>query len=110
MPAAIYGFKFDAPECTKQYSFSFDSLKGPTTGSFYAKDGSDKLDDESKIWVTAWNTGLDGTYVQQEGGPYANMFITVPDSSLDIPLPPSAWLLGSGLIGLAGLGWRRRKS
>jgi hypothetical protein len=27
-----------------------------------------------------------------------------------VPLPPSALLLGSGLLGLVGLGWRRRKS
>jgi hypothetical protein len=27
-----------------------------------------------------------------------------------IPLPPSALLLGSGLLGLVGLGWRRRQS
>jgi hypothetical protein len=27
-----------------------------------------------------------------------------------VPLPPSAFLLGSGLLGLVGLGWRRRKS
>jgi hypothetical protein len=27
-----------------------------------------------------------------------------------IPLPPSALLLGTGLLGLVGLGWRRRKT
>jgi hypothetical protein len=27
-----------------------------------------------------------------------------------VPLPPSALLLGSGLLGLVGLGWRRRKT
>ena len=27
-----------------------------------------------------------------------------------VPLPPSALLLGSGLLGLAGLGWRRKKA
>ena len=26
-----------------------------------------------------------------------------------VPIPPSAMLLGSGLLGLVGLGWRRRK-
>jgi hypothetical protein len=25
-----------------------------------------------------------------------------------VPLPPSAWLLGSGFLGLLGLGWRRK--
>jgi len=27
-----------------------------------------------------------------------------------VPLPPTALLLGSGLLGLVGLGWRRRKT
>jgi hypothetical protein len=27
-----------------------------------------------------------------------------------VPIPPSALLLGSGLLGLVGLGWRRRKT
>jgi hypothetical protein len=30
-------------------------------------------------------------------------------STTPVPLPPSALLLGSGLLGLVGLGWRRRK-
>jgi hypothetical protein len=34
-----------------------------------------------------------------------NNFVDAP-----IPLPPSALLLGSGLLGLVGLGWRRRKN
>ncbi|MGO8668723.1 MAG: beta strand repeat-containing protein [Desulfobaccales bacterium] len=29
--------------------------------------------------------------------------------SSPVPIPPSAMLLGTGLLGLAGLGWRRRK-
>jgi hypothetical protein len=26
-----------------------------------------------------------------------------------VPIPPTAFLLGTGLLGLVGLGWRRRK-
>jgi hypothetical protein len=31
-------------------------------------------------------------------------------SNSQVPLPPSALLMGSGLLGLVGLGWRRRKT
>jgi hypothetical protein len=108
LPADIYGFKFDATGSSA--TIYFESVKGPTQGSFYAKDGD--VTGKDKIHVYAYNTGLNPLYESTwvDGMPFPNMFITRPDSSLDIPLPPSAWLLGSGLIGLAGLGWRRRKS
>jgi hypothetical protein len=34
----------------------------------------------------------------------------VMDNLTTVPIPPSALLLGSGLLGLVGLGWRRRKT
>jgi hypothetical protein len=37
-----------------------------------------------------------------------NLMGRIPASS--VPIPPSALLLGSGLLGLVGLGWRRRKT
>lgn len=45
--------------------------------------------------IDIWHTGAGGTSF--------NGLVTTP-------LPPSAILLGSGLLGLVGLGWRRKKS
>ena len=51
-------------------------------------------------------------------GPWAFLWATadcangpfVGGSFTPVPLPPSALLLGSGLLGLVGVGWRRRKT
>jgi hypothetical protein len=39
-----------------------------------------------------------------------NDFMMGSAQGFQVPLPPSALLLGSGLLGLVGLGWRRRKT
>jgi hypothetical protein len=51
---------------------------------------------------------VNGNYIAG-GGNFATVSI-VRDQFSEVPLPPSALLLGSGLLGLVGLGWRRRKS
>jgi hypothetical protein len=40
---------------------------------------------------------------------YADKSVDLAFAITTVPLPPSAWLLGSGLLGLLGFGWRSRK-
>ena len=46
------------------------------------------------------------TFDATSGG---NGYYFLMDNMVYTPIPPSALLLGSGLLGLVGLGWRRRK-
>jgi hypothetical protein len=41
---------------------------------------------------------------------YNDLVFKITVTSTPVPLPPSALLMGSGLLGLVGLGWRRRKT
>jgi hypothetical protein len=49
-------------------------------------------------WLFGWGTGTCGN------GAFFDGF------SIGVPLPPSALLLGTGLLGLVGLGWRRKQT
>jgi hypothetical protein len=103
MPASIYGLKFAPAKtevgATDVYTIHFDSIRSPVWGNFYAKDGTEKIGGVH-FDVTAWNTGLAG----------GDFFIGVPDTGVHpVPLPPSVLLMGSGLLGLGLVGWRRRQ-
>jgi hypothetical protein len=102
MPNSIYGFKVDG--AAGVFTFSFDTYRLPMWGNFYAKDGVDKEGD-TEINVTAWNKGLE---TGADPGQYPIQYIAVPDTV--VPIPPTALLLGSGLLGLGVLGWRRKRS
>ncbi|MGO8762806.1 MAG: hypothetical protein ACLP2P_12110 [Desulfobaccales bacterium] len=52
----------------------------------------------SDPWSFVWGTATCGN---------GTVYAFIPSS---VPLPPSALLLGTGLLGLVGLGWRRRQT
>lgn len=97
----IFGIKLDAGGIT----YAFDSNKAPVWGDFYAKDGNNLVDG---VASTAWNTGFgeDPTTVTTD---FTNWIPTPDTFGIPIPLPPSALLMGSGLLGLGLVGWRRRE-
>jgi hypothetical protein len=51
--------------------------------------------------VGSKNSGFDFNFVFYDPSPLA--------STITVPLPPSVFLLGSGLLGLGLLGWRRKQ-
>jgi len=90
---------------TKAYNLVTDLGLTSTTGwagafnlSFYDNDNTSPSSSPNYFDTSAQDEELQNGYVGS-------------GNLTNVPLPPSALLLGSGLLGLAGLGWRRgRKS
>jgi hypothetical protein len=94
-------------------SSAFGFYLGTTNGTFYSEttrntDGVDRMYSYGPLggnfpgeYVLAWEDLLNG-----QDRDYQDFVATVQDIT-PVPLPTAVWLLGSGLIGLAGVARRR---
>jgi hypothetical protein len=89
MPSSYQGIKWDTTGGPLSFSWTIVTDRAPMWGSFYAKDGKD---------------GGNKVYAYSNGD-----LVAVPDTNTTAtPIPASAWLLGSALVGLFGLKKRLR--
>lgn len=108
IPGDIFGIKFDKRTSTTE-TVTFQTLRAPVWGDFYAKDGK-----AGGVDNYVYNAGFsDADPVAPAANGSVGNHILRPDTTVkppaEVPLPPAAWLLGSALLGLVAISRRDRK-
>lgn len=94
--ATFHGFKAEPNAGSElDWSFSFESPRAPTWGSFYTKDG-----ETSGINVTAWNNGLENPSEDKQD------YVATPDTET---VPEAGTLMLMSLGSLAAYACRKRR-
>ena len=107
MPGDMYGIKWNTTGDPLSYSFWIVTDRAPMWGDFYAKDGSIP---HTEDFVYAYNSSFGQASTSPIGNGNAGGWALVPDTGTGvIPEPGTFLLLGTGLLGIAALRYRRAK-
>ena len=101
----MFGLKWNTTNDPQTYSFTVVTNRMPMWGDFYAKDGVENTQD---VYAYNLNFGVDTTAPIDNGN--AGGWVLVPDTQTGvIPEPGTFLLLGTGLLGIAAIRYRRSK-